>query len=145
MSKGSSSSPASVRQRLLNLSRDRGEDFQLVLMRYAIERLLYRLAQSPYAGDFVLKGAMLFGLWADLPHRSTLDLDLAGLGDDDVDRVLGVFREVCEPAVEQDGLVFDTSRMYWRSPQTDRYPRSSWGFPGIPSSRQAGARRSVAP
>jgi hypothetical protein len=37
---------ASVRQRLMNLSRERGEDFQLVVTRYGLERLLYRLAQS---------------------------------------------------------------------------------------------------
>ncbi|HET6426941.1 MAG TPA: nucleotidyl transferase AbiEii/AbiGii toxin family protein [Phycisphaerae bacterium] len=111
MSKGPTNSPASVRQRLLNLSRQRNEDFQLVLIRYAAERLLYRLGQSSYANDFVLKGAMLFSLWADVPHRATLDLDLAGFGDDDMSRVLGVFREVCELAVEPDGLVFDTSGM----------------------------------
>ncbi|MCA9266434.1 MAG: hypothetical protein KDA60_21390, partial [Planctomycetales bacterium] len=51
---------ASVRQRLMNLSRDRGEEFQLVLTRYGLERLLYRLAHSPHAEQFVLKGAALF-------------------------------------------------------------------------------------
>ena len=50
---------ASVRQRLLNRARERGEDFQLVLTRYAVERFLYRLSRSPYAGQFVLKGATL--------------------------------------------------------------------------------------
>ena len=50
---------ASVRQRLLNLARQRGEEFQSLLTRYANERLIYRLADSPYANDFVLKGAVL--------------------------------------------------------------------------------------
>lgn len=39
---------ASVRQHLLNLARERGEDFQQMLVNYALERLLYRLAQSGY-------------------------------------------------------------------------------------------------
>ncbi|MBC8252811.1 MAG: hypothetical protein H8E35_02125 [Ardenticatenia bacterium] len=39
---------ASVRQPLLNLSRDRGEDFNLTLNRYASERFLYR--RSPRRG-----------------------------------------------------------------------------------------------
>jgi hypothetical protein len=39
---------ASVRARLLRLAQERGEDFQLVLTRYANERLLYRLASSRY-------------------------------------------------------------------------------------------------
>jgi hypothetical protein len=55
---------ASVRQRLLNLAKERGEEFNFVLLRYGLERLLYRLGQSRYAGTFVLKGAMLFPLWS---------------------------------------------------------------------------------
>ena len=55
--------PASVRQRLLNLSKERGQPFDLVLVRYGIERLLYRLSRSPYADKFLLKGAMLFVVW----------------------------------------------------------------------------------
>jgi hypothetical protein len=79
---------ASVRQRLLNRAHERGEDFQLVLTWYGIERLLYRLAQSAHVESFVLEGAMLFSIWSDEAYRPTRDLDLLGLGDgqhDDVD------------------------------------------------------------
>lgn len=69
---------ASVRQRLLNLAREREDEFQMVLVRYGVERLLYRLSVSPYARQFVLKRAMLFQLWTGQPHRSTLDMDLLG-------------------------------------------------------------------
>ncbi len=68
---------ASVRQRLLNLARERNDEFQLVLVRYGIERLLYRLSVSPHGKQFVLKGAMLFQLWTGQPHRSTLDAHCA--------------------------------------------------------------------
>jgi hypothetical protein len=44
---------ASVRQRLLNLARTRNEEFQLLLIRYGVERLLYRLSVSPHAKQFV--------------------------------------------------------------------------------------------
>jgi predicted nucleotidyltransferase component of viral defense system len=60
---------ASVRQRLRNLAHERGEDFQQILVRYALERLLYRLAQSPHGERLVLKGALLFRLWFDLEQR----------------------------------------------------------------------------
>lgn len=99
---------ASVRQRLTDLARRRGEDFQLVLTHYAVERLLYRLSRSPYQGDFVLKGAMLFPLWTDQPHRPTRDVDLLGKGDPSPDRLVRVFQAVCGSAVEDDGLMFDT-------------------------------------
>jgi hypothetical protein len=67
---------ASVRQRLMNLSRVRGEEFQFVLTRYGLERLLFRLTQSLHTGQIVLKGAALFQLWTGQPHHSTRDLDL---------------------------------------------------------------------
>jgi predicted nucleotidyltransferase component of viral defense system len=97
---------ASVRQRLLNLSRTTGEDFQLLLTRYAVERLLYRLAGSEYAGRFVLKGAMLFALWTGEMHRPTRDLDLLGFGDDSEAELANVFRSLCSAAVTDDGMTF---------------------------------------
>lgn len=80
MSRTTKNVAASIRQRLYNLSRERGEDFQLVLTRYGLERLLYRLGQSEYADRFVLKGAMLFAVWTDEVYRPTKDLDLLGFG-----------------------------------------------------------------
>ncbi len=103
---------ASVRQRLLNLSRTEGEDFQKVLLRFAIERLLYRLSRSPHHHRFVLKGATLFALWSDSPHRSTQDLDLWSHGESSIQTLEQSFREICAMPVEDDGLVFsvDTVR-----------------------------------
>ena len=98
--------PASVRQRLMNLSRERGEDFQMILTRFGIERLLYRLTQSPHARQFVLKGAALFQLWTGQPHRATRDLDLLGEGVPSSDRLREIFREVCSAVVVNDGLTF---------------------------------------
>lgn len=62
---------ASVRQRLTNLACTQGEPFQTLLTRYALERLLYRLSQSEAADHFLLKGALLFLLWSETPHRAT--------------------------------------------------------------------------
>jgi predicted nucleotidyltransferase component of viral defense system len=85
---------ASVRARLLRLARERGEDFQLVLTRYANERFLYRLATSDHASKFVLKGAALFTLWTGEPHRATRDVDFLGFGDPSVEQIRSVFSEV---------------------------------------------------
>ncbi len=97
---------ASVKQRLLNLSRARGEEFNLLLVRFGIERLLYRLGRSEHASEFVLKGAMLFHLWTAAPHRPTRDVDLLGRGTPDLERLEQVFRAVCAVTVEDDGLDF---------------------------------------
>lgn len=99
----------SIRQRLLNRSRETGEDYNLLLTRYAIERLLYRLSQSEHANDFVLKGAMLFTVWTGALHRPTHDLDLLGFGDPSEERLVGVFRNVCDQAVDDDGMSFDAN------------------------------------
>jgi len=99
----------SVRQRLINLSRKRNEDYNLVLIWYAIERLLYRIAKSRYRDKFILKGAMLFSVWASKPYRSTKDLDLLGAGDSSDEGIKSVFREICSLQVEPDGLEYDAS------------------------------------
>ncbi len=100
---------ASIRQRLLNLSRERNEVFNLVLTRYALERFLYRLAQSGHAKEFVLKGAMLFTAWTEKLHRPTKDLDLLGHGNDSGEHLQSLFQKICQVEVEPDGLVFDES------------------------------------
>ena len=71
----------SIHHRLLNKARERNEDPNLILIRYALERFLYRLGRSIHKGRFILKGAMLFAAWTDQPHRPTRDLDLLGIGD----------------------------------------------------------------
>lgn len=102
----------SVRQRLTNLARSSGEDVQRVLVRYAIERLLYRMSVSKYAARFVLKGATLFSLWTQAPFRSTADLDLLGQGENAVDALKRIFAEIATLDPDPpDGLVFDTSQM----------------------------------
>lgn len=98
--------PASVRQRLANVSKQSGEEFGLLLTRYALERLLYRLSRSAHRDQFVLKGAMLFLVWSDVPHRPTHDLDLLGRGERSVARFVKVFREICSEAVEDDGMEY---------------------------------------
>lgn len=98
---------ASVRQQLLNLSRERREDFQLVLTWFAVERLLYRLAQSKHSTQFALKGAMLLTFWMGRSHRPTRDLDLAGHGDDSPEQLTALFQEICQIKVDPDGLQFD--------------------------------------
>jgi len=101
---------ASVSQRLANVSRQKDENFQLLLTRYCIERLLYRLSRSEHSRHFILKGAMLFSLWSDQPHRPTRDLDLQGKGDDrSAAHLKKVFQDVCKMNVESDGVEFDSA------------------------------------
>jgi Nucleotidyl transferase AbiEii toxin, Type IV TA system len=97
---------ASVRARLLNVAKANGTDFNLVLVRFALERLLFRLSTSAYSERFVLKGALLFTLWYDLPHRATRDADLLGFGPSDTGSMAGVFRDIASVAAD-DGIVFD--------------------------------------
>lgn len=97
---------ASVRARLLNVAKAQGVDFNQVLVRFALERILYRLSQSEHADHFLLKGALLFTLWYDMPHRTTRDADLLGFGASDLESVTQTFRDIASVAVD-DGIVFD--------------------------------------
>ena len=95
----------SIRDRLLNKARAEKRDYNLMLTRYALERLIYRISISPYRDQFLLKGALLFDLWFDVPHRPTRDVDFLGYGPADILHLEGVFRELCAIDVK-DGIEF---------------------------------------
>ncbi len=97
----------SVHQRLLNLSKERVLDFNVILTQFALERLLYRLTKSESADQFVLKGAMLFSVWTGYSLRPTRDLDLLRYGETTQERMAEIFRQVCCVEVEPDGLAFN--------------------------------------
>jgi len=118
--------PASIRQRLLDLARKRGEDFQQVLRNYAMERLLYRLSKSKYSDRFVLKGALLFRLWFDLAQRPTRDADFLGFGDADPKQCATILSEIAGIDLSaEDGIVFDTASVNAEA------IRNEAGYPGV--------------
>jgi len=98
---------ASVRQRLLNLSQVKQADYNALLTQYAVERFLYRLSKSALADRFVLKGAMLFRVWAADLHRPTKDVDLLGFGEDTPDAVAAAVRTIMTTQVPDDGMTFN--------------------------------------
>ncbi len=100
---------ASVRARLLDRARAERSDFQILLARYALERLLYRLSVSAHRERFILKGAMLFVTWIADPFRPTRDLDLLGFGDNGAAALADTFRAICAEPVADDGVTFDSA------------------------------------
>jgi predicted nucleotidyltransferase component of viral defense system len=98
---------ASVRQRLLNQSRAQSRPFQELLQYFAMERFLYRLAKSPYADRFTLKGALLLTAWRAPLSRPTMDIDLAGQTNNQLDHIKEVVGTVCELGVDPDGVQFN--------------------------------------
>jgi hypothetical protein len=98
---------ASVLARLMNLAKQRGDDYNLLLNRFALERLLCRVAASPHAERFLLKGALLFSLWYDEPHRPTRDADLLGFGPADTETLIITFRDITAVDMD-DGIAFDS-------------------------------------
>lgn len=99
--------PHSIFQRLLSRAKAHGEDFNLLLLRYGTERLLYRLSISPHADRFVLKGASLFLAWSGQNYRVTKDADLMAFGAADAGYMTEVFRGLCEAVSDDlDGIQF---------------------------------------
>lgn len=86
-----------------------GVDPNLVLTRFATERLLYRLSRSRHAERFVLKGALLLLMWLGETIRPTRDADLLGFGDLSDETLAATFAEVCAVNVEPDGMTFDAA------------------------------------
>jgi predicted nucleotidyltransferase component of viral defense system len=100
---------ASVRARLLARSRAEGADYQILLTRYALERLLYRLSVTDYNRHFILKGALLFVTWLKDPFRPTRDLDLLGYGSNSPEALANTFKAICQAQVPDDGVIFDSA------------------------------------
>jgi predicted nucleotidyltransferase component of viral defense system len=98
---------ASVRQRLLNRARAEGRPFQEVLQYFAMERFLYRLSRSRFSDSFILKGALLLTAWQAPLSRPTLDIDLAGRTDNDLEHIRSVVARLCRQDTEPDGVEFD--------------------------------------
>lgn len=102
---------ASIRAKLLQHAKQKGATFQRILVRYAIERLLFRLSRTEAAGRYILKGAMLFATWPEHAFRPTGDLDLLGQGDPEPVAIAKLFAEICQVAVPEDGIVFDPTTL----------------------------------
>jgi len=98
---------ASVRQKILNLSREGGPGFLESIKDYGMERFLYRIGISKYRDSFVLKGALMFKVWDIKERRRTLDIDLLSYLKNDPDLIVKVIREICEIQVKEDGIEFD--------------------------------------
>lgn len=103
-------SAASVKARLLNLARAQERDFNLLLMRYALERLLFRLSRSNHRDNYILKGGMLVTQWLEHDNRETRDIDFLGFGPDAPDAIKAVFAEIM--AIEaDDAITFDVAAL----------------------------------
>lgn len=114
MADSPNNSPASVRQRLLNLAREKGQVFDVVLVTYGLERLMYRLSISEHRDSFVLKGGMLVTLWIGDENRVTRDADFLGFGEASEERLISVFSEVLSQQID-DGLVYDIGNLTARA------------------------------
>jgi hypothetical protein len=101
---------ASIRARLLTVAKAEKSDFDQVLVRFALERILYRLGQSTYADRFLLKGALLFALWYDLPHRPTRDADLLGFGSPQPEEIKTIFTHIASIDAD-DGIRFNVAKL----------------------------------
>jgi len=98
---------ASVRRRLLNNAREEGRGLQELMQYYAMERFLYFLSVSPYADQFVLKGALLLRVWEAPLARPTMDIDMLGRVSNDEQSIPGIIRDILAVEHCEDGIVFD--------------------------------------
>lgn len=101
--------PASIRQRLLNTSKETNRTFNEVLQYYAMERFLYRLAISNYTNDFILKGALLLKIWDNVEFRPTKDIVLLGQTSNDQEEIKGIIHDIIQMPYDDDGIIFNAN------------------------------------
>ena len=107
MAKSIANLPASVHQLLLNKAKASSRPFNELLQYFAIERFIYRLSKSPHANQFILKGALMFSAWCGPASRPTMDIDLLGKIDNQLDTITAVMKDACLTDVEPDGMSFN--------------------------------------
>jgi len=96
----------SILSHLRTRMRSTGEDFQYILARYVLERLMVRISLSAYSNRFIVKGAMLFLLWDQIPFRSTLDLDLTLDSMTSQSELIRIFTEMMIISIKEDAVIF---------------------------------------
>lgn len=106
---------SSVRQRLLNRSRDDNRAFNEILQYYAIERFLYRLSLSSHANKYILKGGVLLRAWSSSDFRSTMDIDVLGKTRNEEANIIAQVQDIISIEVVPDGILFDSNSI-----QTER-------------------------
>lgn len=114
--------PASVRARLLNEAKASGGSYDQVLQYFAIERFLYRLAQTQWADRLIVKGAIMLRAWGTPLGRPTRDIDFLGNIDKSPEAVERIVRECLAVEYSDDGLVFDPNIETGEINAMDRYP-----------------------
>ena len=134
--------PTSVRQRLLNLARQRGLRFESVLQRFAVERFLYRLSASNEVDRFTLKGAALLRMWAGQELRPTRDIDFLARGGRDEAAIRNALRDICGVPCREDGVVFDPVTITIAASRSARY--RSW-MAAMTSASSSASTSSTAP
>lgn len=98
---------ASIKSRLTNIARKEKQTYQLILIRYFTERLIYRLSISPFKSHFCLKGGALLYAFEQESSRPTMDLDLLGMHiANDPSYLKTVFQTISQMACEEDGVCF---------------------------------------
>lgn len=102
---------ASVRAKLHNIARKENIDLNVLMVLYMQERILYRLSQSKYRDNFVLKGGLLLFAHNGFKGRPTQDMDLLGKQiSNDINNIQTIFKEVFSQD-HKDGLIFSTDTM----------------------------------
>ena len=107
MAKNIKNVSASVHQRLLNKAKESSRPFNEVLQHFSIERFIYRLSKSPHADEFILKGALMFSAWSGLTSRPTMDIDLLGRIENNIETIVAAMKDACGMEVEADGMSFN--------------------------------------
>lgn len=110
---------ASILARLRNQAEIMERPYAETLQYFGMERFLYRLSRTKYAGKFVLKGGLLFYVWNSPLRRPTRDIDFRGYVSSDKANLVKIFNAVIEESAPEDGIAFDPHSLIVEETQID--------------------------
>lgn len=98
----------SLKKRIVNVTNAKKLDVQRNILRYLMERFLYRLSKSKYIDNFVVRGSLLMYIMEPFKSRHTKDIDYMGLHiSNDFQNIENIIKDICKIQCPEDCVVFD--------------------------------------
>ena len=89
------SKASSIRGKIYNFAKKSNIPGSKMYIRYFLERLLYRIMNSKYKNNFIIRGSSLLYIYNSEKARQTKDLDFMGVGiDNNLNYMKKAFKEI---------------------------------------------------
>ena len=115
------SKASSIRGKIYNFAKKSNIPGSKMYIRYFLERLLYRIMNSKYKNNFIIRGSSLLYIYNSEKARQTKDLDFMGVGiDNSLNYMEKAFKEIISVQCPEDCVEFLPETLKVEKIQSDK-------------------------